>query len=218
LRNAFIATAAVAALAAPATAKDKPVNPIPVVETPVPTSPVAASVTIVAQPAGGVLRAGTEVPLRMLEELTTKGKRLKVGQRFNMEVSEAVIVSDQTVIPVGSKAIGEVTSVRNKGMWGKSGNIEARVLYVRVGDQQVRLSGAFNDQGVTGTVGVVAAVALVPVVGFFTTGTSAVIASGAPVKSFTDEDVPIMFASAPAPMIVPAIASSPAASPVAVIK
>jgi hypothetical protein len=91
-------------------------------------------------------------------------------------------------------------------MWGKSGNIEARVLYVRVGDQQTRLSGAFNDKGVTGTVGVVAAVALVPVVGFFTTGTSAVVASGAPIKSFTDEDVPVLFAdtAGPAPTFVPA--------------
>jgi hypothetical protein len=52
-----------------------------------------------------------------------------------MEVSEAIVVGGQTVIPVGSKAIGEVTSVRNKGTWG---NIEARVLYVRGGDQQIR--------------------------------------------------------------------------------
>jgi hypothetical protein len=148
----------------------------------------------------------------MLEELTTKGKRLKVGQRFNLEVSEAVVLSGQTVIPVGSKAIGEVTSVRNKGMWGKSGNIEGRVLYVRVNDQQIRLSGSLNDKGVTGTVGVVAAVAFVPVVGFFTTGTSAVIASGAPVKGFTDEDVPVVFAAAvgPTPIVVPAVSAPPA--------
>ncbi len=48
--------------------------------------------------------------------------------------------------------------------------------------------------------------AFLPVAGFFTTGTSAVIPMGAPVKAFIDEDVPIAFApgAAPAPMVVPA--------------
>ena len=193
-------------------AKDKPV---PVAVPPaVPADPLPAA-TIAPQPTSGVLRAGTEVPLRMLEELTTKGKRLKVGQRFNLEVAEPVVLGGQTVIPVGSKAIGEVTSVRNKGMWGKSGNIEGRVLYVRVNEQQIRLSGSLNDKGVTGTAGVVAAVAFVPVVGFFTTGTSAVIASGAPVKGFTDEDVPVLFANVPAPAPIVVSTAAPATAPTA---
>jgi hypothetical protein len=42
---------------------------------------------------------------------------------------------------------------------------------------------------VTGTAGVVAAVAFVPVVGFFTTGTSAMIPMGGAVKAFLDEDI-----------------------------
>lgn len=212
MNTIFIATAAVALIAAPAMAKDKPV---PVAVPPaVPADPLPAA-TIAPQPTSGVLRAGTEVPLRMLEELTTKGKRLKVGQRFNLEVAEPVVLGGQTVIPVGSKAIGEVTSVRNKGMWGKSGNIEGRVLYVRVNEQQIRLSGSLNDKGVTGTAGVVAAVAFVPVVGFFTTGTSAVIASGAPVKGFTDEDVPVLFANVPAPAPIVVSTAAPATAPTA---
>ncbi|HWI87519.1 MAG TPA: hypothetical protein VNT42_14515, partial [Sphingomonas sp.] len=86
------------------------------------------------------------------------------------------------------------TSVRNKGMWGKSGNIEARVLYLRSGDRQIRLSGTLNDKGVTGTGAVVGAVVLLPIAGFFMTGTSAHIPIGAPVKAFLDEDVPVTFA------------------------
>ena len=76
-------------------------------------------------------------------------------------------------------------------MWGKSGRIEARVLNVRVGDRTIRLTGTFDDKGVTGTAGVVAAVALVPVAGFFVTGTSASIPAGAGVKAFLDEDLKI---------------------------
>lgn len=160
----------------------------------------------VAAPAGGsVLRVGTEVPLKLSEELTTKGKKLKTGYRFHLEVSENVLVEGHIVVPAGTPAFGEVTDVRNKGMWGKSGHINARVLYALVNGRQIRLTGNFDDKGVTGTAGVVGAVAFVPVAGFFMTGTSAKLAVGTPVKAFVDEDVPLSFGTAaPAPMTVPA--------------
>lgn len=136
-----------------------------------------------------ILRAGTEVPLVTREELTTKEKKLRVGQRIQLEVSSNVTANGVTVIPAGTPAIGEITEVRNKGMWGKSGYIAARVLSLRLGDRQIRLSGTFDDKGVTGTGGVVAAVAFVPLAGFLTTGTSAQIPSGAAIKAFLDEDI-----------------------------
>jgi hypothetical protein len=143
------------------------------------------------------------VPLRLSEELTTQGKKLRVGQRFRMSVAEPVIVQGVTVIPVGSPAVGEITDVRNKGMWGKSGHLNARILHVTVDGRQIRLSGAFDDKGVTGTAGVVAAIAFVPVAGFFMTGTSAKVPMGAMVKGFVDEDVPLTVkAAAPAPLTV----------------
>jgi hypothetical protein len=153
-----------------------------------------------------VLRVGTEVPLRTAEGLTTKNKALRTGQRFRLTVAEDVKVSGVTVIPVGSPAVGEITEVRNKGMWGKSGHFTAQLLYVQVNGRQIRLSGTFDDKGVTGTAMVVTSVVLVPLAGFFTTGTSANIPAGSGVKGFVDEDVPLSFAAAtaPAPLIVPA--------------
>ncbi|RYD69003.1 MAG: hypothetical protein EOP84_29305, partial [Verrucomicrobiaceae bacterium] len=142
-----------------------------------------------------MLRAGTPVPMRNTSDLTTNGKHLRVGQRVPLEVAESVRLNGQVVIPAGSPGMGEITTVRNKGMWGKSGGITARVLYVRVGDRQIRLSGTFDDKGTTGTAAVVGAVLLIPVVGFFTTGTSAKIPVGAPVSAFLDEDVPVAFAA-----------------------
>jgi hypothetical protein len=53
------------------------------------------------------------------------------------------------------------------------------------------LTGSFDDKGTTGTAGVVASVAFVPIAGFFVTGTSAKIPAGAGVKAFLDEDVAI---------------------------
>jgi hypothetical protein len=149
----------------------------------------APQATIIAPAAGNVLRAGTEVPLVMAETITTNGKALRIGQRVRLTVAAPVMLGNAVVIPAGAPAEGEITDVRNKGMWGKSGRIEARVLNVRVNGRLIRLSGAFDDKGVTGTAGVVAAIALVPVAGFFVTGTSATIAAGGAVKAFLDEDL-----------------------------
>lgn len=173
------------------------------VMTPADAMPVAAPATTNA-----VLRVGTEVPLRLSEELTTKGKQLRVGTRFHLETSEPVLVQGVNVIPVGSPAVGEITDVRNKGMWGKSGHFGARILYVTVNGRQIRLSGGFDDKGVTGTAGVVAAIAFVPVAGFFMTGTSAKVPAGSIVKGFVDEDIPLSIAAAAqAPMQVGAPAA-----------
>lgn len=166
-------------------------------------APSAGVLPPVAAPQQAVLRAGTKVALKMAEGLTTKGKELRVGHRFQLEVAEPVIVDGQIVIPVGSPVTGEVTDVRNKGMWGKSGRINARVLFVRANGRQIRMTGQLDDKGTTGTAGVVGAVALLPVAGFFVTGTSAQIPVGAPVTGFIDEDVALAFTTTtPAPMTV----------------
>jgi hypothetical protein len=163
-----------------------------------PSFPIAAPATTSA-----VLRTGTEIPLKLSEMVTTKGKKLKVGQRIHMEVAAPVLVNGIVVVPAGSPAMGEITEVRNKGMWGKSGHFTGRALYTTVNGRQMRLSGGFDDKGTTGTAGVVGAIALLPVAGFFMTGTSAELPIGAPVKGFMDEDVQLaMPAADQAPLVV----------------
>ncbi len=154
----------------------------------VPATPAvaAASVTV---PVVLMLRSGTAVPLRTLEQLTTNGKQLHAGQRFNLETTGAVASNGMVVIPVGSHAVAEVTSVRNKGMWGKSGAIHARMVSVNVNGRDVRMSGTFDSRGETGTAGVVGAIAILPVAGFFMTGTSASFPINMQVTGYLDEDV-----------------------------
>jgi hypothetical protein len=180
-----------------------------------PAEAAPTTATIVTPTAPSVLRAGLPIPLKTSEPLTTEGKKLRVGQRLQLEVAEAVMLNGQIVIPAGSPAIGEITDVRNKGMWGKSGRISARVLFVRANGRQIRLTGQFDDKGVTGTAGVVAAIAFIPIAGFITTGTSAKIPLGAPVKAFLDEDLEVALvpAAAAAPMVVPTSAEPDAATP-----
>lgn len=179
------------------------------------TTIVPAVPTVAENPAlpalvttNAVLRAGTPISLTMSEEITTKKKLAKVGQRFQLEVSAPVEVNGVIVIPAGSPAWGELISVRNKGMWGKSGKLEAKLLFTRVNGRQIRLTGAFDDKGVTGTAAVVGAIAFVPIAGFFTTGTSAVLPMGGVVKGFIDEDVELAIAqTAPKPMQITAPAA-----------
>lgn len=166
-----------------------------------------------------ILRAGTPVALRLMEEVTTRKKSASVGQRFMLEVAAPVEVNGVVVVPAGTPAWGEITGVRNKGMWGKSGKLDARLLFLRVNGRQIRLTGSFDDKGVTGTAGVVGAIAFIPVAGFFTTGTSAVLQRGGAVNGFIDEDVVLAFKVAePQPLQVP-VAAQPlpvaAAAPVA---
>lgn len=164
----------------------------------------APQAVILAPATGTVLRAGTEVPLRLEEGLDSNDKTLREGQQFRMSVANDVRLGNLVVIPAGSPATGEITDLRRKGMWGKSGRIVARVLSVRVGDRLIRLTGNFDDKGVTGTAGVVAAVAFVPIAGFFMTGTSAKLPAGGGVKAFLDEDLTVAIPSAP---LLPSVAA-----------
>jgi hypothetical protein len=202
--NFALAAAAAAQAATPQAATQPAATVAP---TPISAAPVTTA----------LLRVGTEVPLRLSQELTTAGKKLRVGDRFHLETSEPILVQGVNVIPVGSPAVGEITDVRNKGMWGKSGHLGARILYVTVNGRQIRLSGAFDDKGVAGGVGAVAVSAIVFLpAGFFMTGTSARVPAGSIIKSFVDEDVPLaMPVAAQAPMVVSAPAAPLPAQPAA---
>jgi len=179
---------------------------------------------VVGGPAPTILRSGTEVPMKLAEPLTTEGKHLKAGQRFEIETADAVMLDGRVVIPAGTHGMGEVTDVRNKGMWGKSGHIDVRPLYVQVGDRQIRLTGSGDQKGHAGGGAAVAVSALVFLpAGFFMTGTSARMPIGTPLKAFLEEDVPVAFAdkTAPAALVVgsehasvqPASGTGPNAAP-----
>ena len=205
------AAAAAAQAAAPQSStafQAQPLQPAPAVAVQPTITPAAPQAVILSAPTQSVLRAGVEVPLRMEEALDSNNKSLREGQQVRLSVASDVRLGNVVVIPAGSPATGEITDLRRKGMWGKSGRITARALNVRVGDRLIRLTGTFDDKGVTGTAGVVAAIAFVPIAGFFMTGTSAKIPAGGGVKAFLDEDLTIAAPAAPA-------AVGPAAAPAA---
>ena len=202
-----VSSIAIAALAAAQVAAPQAATVQPVAQ----AAPAPVQAAIISPPTQNVLRAGAEVPLRMEEGLDSNNKALREGQQIRMSVASDVRLGTVVVIPAGSPATGEITDIRRKGMWGKSGRINARVLNVRVGDRLIRLTGNFDDKGVTGTAGVVAAIAFIPIAGFFMTGTSAKIPAGGGVKAFLDEDLTIAI-PAPAPAALPVAAAAPVAA------
>jgi len=156
---------------------------------------------------GHSLKQGTEIRLETVAELSSN--RSRVGDRIDLEVREAVQLDGQTVIPAGTRAVGEITRRKDSGMWGKAGKLEFKPLHMKMGDRLIRLSASNStgDKGKSGTAGVVAAVVFLPVAGFFVKGTSAKIPARTAVTAFLDEDVPVMFAAAapavPAAIVVP---------------
>ncbi len=174
------------------------------------SSSALAQRVIMPTPVTTVLRTGTPVVLRFLEGVSTKEKVAKINDRIRMEVAEAVVMNGVTIIPSGSPAVGELTDVQYKGMWGKSGRIVGRVLTVNANGRTIRLSGTFDSKGGSGTVGAVAVSAIVfAPAGFFMTGKSAEMPAGTTVRGFIDEDVPLS--------IVPSTATeSPTSAPMVI--
>jgi hypothetical protein len=152
------------------------------------------SAIVVGAPAapGQFLPAGTSVRLRTLSSLNSQEN--KAGQEFDLETAEDVMLDGRVVIPRGSRATGELTLVKKKGMWGKSGKLEGRFVSIRAGGREIAIRGTLNDKGVTGTAGVVGAIVVLPIAGFFVTGTSADIPAGSTFSARTESDIPVTFA------------------------
>lgn len=164
---------------------------------PVTVSPTE-NVTVVPQASlGNILRAGAPVPVALSESLTTKGKALKVGQQVRLEVAQDVMLNGRLVIPARSPVEGVLTEVRNKGMWGKSGAIHLHISSVNINGTTIRLRGEMDTRGETGTAGVVGAIVILPIAGFFVTGTSAEMPLNMPGRAFLDQDISLAAAQAP---------------------
>jgi hypothetical protein len=172
-----------------------PVGAQTVIDPPV-IVPQTPNVQVIQQQASGnVLRAGAPVPVALSEALTTRGKTLRVGQSVQLEVAQDVLLDGRVAIPARSPVEGVLTEVRNKGMWGKSGGIRLQIRSVNINGTVIRLKGEMDSRGDTGTAGVVGSIVVLPVVGFFVTGTSAEMPLHMPGRAFLDEDI----ALAPAP-------------------
>jgi hypothetical protein len=142
-----------------------------------------------------VLRAGTLVPMATVERLSSKYAHQ--GQRVDLEVSEDVLVDGQIVIRRGAQAVGEVARVVEKGVFGKSGKLRLRAMFIDLGGSRIRLDGEASDRGQSNAAPVVGAVILIGASGAFISGTSAVLPAGSPIVGQVYRDVELAVRAAP---------------------
>jgi hypothetical protein len=162
----------------------------PAAETPPAAAPVA-EVAAVPAPApvvqlGTVLPRGTMVRLMVTKEVNSRDH--KAGHRFKLRVDEDVLVDGVKLIPNGAIAWGEVTDVRATGGVGKSGKINARLLYVEAQGRQIPLQGERQDKGSGGGAQTAVSVLAFGPFGLLMKGNNATLKAGEILNGYTVAD------------------------------
>jgi hypothetical protein len=132
---------------------------------------------------GYELRAGTSVQLVTTEELSSKTSR--TGDIVHMETKSDLRVNGTLVIPAGTKAMGKVADAMAKGAFGQSGKLLVEPMYIRLGDNTIRLSGKADAKGTTSAGAYIGMALITP--GF--TGKSAIIPAGSELNAEVRNDV-----------------------------
>ena len=160
------------------------------------------------------LPANTEVLMEMNQEVTTKGKRWEEGDSFDLSVVHDVTLDGLVIIPRGSRGIGRITWLTNKGMFGKSGKMDIELEYVEVGGRRIDVSGTFRQEGEGNTVATVGGVVLAGPFAAFITGKSGRVPKGRELMAYTESDIPVAMPAGYAPKPESAVlqAVAPAAS------
>lgn len=161
-----------------------------------------------------VLPANTEVVLRVNDVVTTAGKRYREGDTFGLSVARDVMHEGYVAIPRGSRAVGKITWLTNRGSFGKSGKMEIALQYVDVNGRRLPLEGTFREEGDGRTLETLVGVVAVGLVGAsFITGKSATIPSGHELIGRTAEELAVRLAPRPAYARLPSRSFAPAAWP-----
>ena len=138
-----------------------------------------------------VLPAGTEIPLKMSQLVTTKGRGWEEGDQFNLTVASDVMLGDYVVIPQGTKAIGRITWLTSRGAFGKSGKMDVELEYLELGGRRINLDGTYRQEGNGATLATVGGVIVAGVFAGFITGRSGEIPQGRELMASLESDLPV---------------------------
>jgi hypothetical protein len=168
LLSAAIATSAFAQQAAPADA-------------PAPAIVPAAATT---------LAAGTEMLLRLNNQLTSRDQR--IGDTFPLTVVNDVALDGRVVIPAGTRAVGQVTWRTGRGSFGKSGKMEIMMRYVELDGRRIPITGFHRQEGEGNTGATIGAVVAAGVIGgLIVHGRTARIPEGREFTAQTVDAIPL---------------------------
>jgi hypothetical protein len=121
-----------------------------------------------------ILTEGTEVNLRMAQDISSRAAR--PGEPIELTLAEDLKVGDMLVAKIGQRALGEVVQAKKPDFWGEAGEVSVRVHFLRVGDKKVEIQGAIGSAGTRYVI---------------VRGSQGVIKAGTPVKAFVVADVDV---------------------------
>lgn len=150
-------------------------------------APVMAKPMPSSSSRGIMIPQGTPIRVELKDRLSTK--ITQKGETFDLEVIEDIKVDGMMVIPAGTLAVGEVSRSDAKGAFGKSGKLEARILYVKLKGRTVRVSGTLAVAGQGGTTETVLTAIAAGTLAFAVTGKSAVLEPGTELFVHTERPV-----------------------------
>lgn len=148
--------------------------------------PVATAEPAPSPPPPLVVPKGTLVRLMVTREVNSRDAQ--AGTRFKLRVDEDVKVDGVTIIPVGATAWAEVVAASGTGSAGKSGRLNARLLYVEAMGQQVPLDGERDAKGGSSTGQVVAGILSFGIGGLLMKGNNASLRAGEIFNGYTLAD------------------------------
>lgn len=195
MKRILLSAATAALVAMPVSAQDA--EELPEVAQPAAAEAAAPlPLPVQRQRAGNaMLPANTEVLVQMNQDVTTKGRSWEEGDTFNMSVVHDVTLGDYVIIPRGSKAVGRITWMTSKAMFGKSGKMDIEIEYVEVAGRRIPLNGTYRQEGEGNTLATVGGVVFTTVGGFFITGKSATIPQGRELMATTESDLELAIAA-----------------------
>jgi len=134
-----------------------------------------------------VLKRDTPVHFMVVSEVTTKTHTQ--GHRFRLRVDKPVFVDGVLALPVGTTAWGEVLAAKKSGNAGKSGSLEARLLYVE--GYRVPISGNNEAKGAGGGAETALGIIALGPLGLLAKGNNAKIKAGELMTGFVEQDTAI---------------------------
>jgi hypothetical protein len=136
-----------------------------------------------------VLKRDTPIHFMVVSEVTTKTHT--PGHRFRLRVDKPVFVDGALALPVGTIAWGEVLAAKKSGNAGKSGSLEARLLYVDVEGYRVPISGSNTAKGAGGGAETALGILALGPLGLLAKGNNAKIKAGELMTGFVEQDTEI---------------------------
>ncbi|MDR7116774.1 hypothetical protein [Caulobacter sp. BE254] len=129
---------------------------------------------------------GTEFSVRVEDQLSSS--TAEKGDRFTISLEDDVRLPDGTILHAGYRGVGEVVEARNNGMLGKNGKLNVRLVYLKVGEDRIRLRANKGAKGETRVGATVATVILFWPAAPFIKGKDVSIKKGAIMTAYVDQD------------------------------